>query len=512
GTNNRTDYIVEDNEWIIDDESETIVDLLEYLYDETNNQNSTTSSTIPSDYSCVSIASTLYAAFANYFSLYGFLTLSDEERQSDIDSRTPASNTNNQQTTSLTQFQQTNNSLYQKFQEIYGTEGVKKLENILNAGWTITIFPMLRSADYTIDKDKKKITVSSKVALNINIGDLGQQRYKAWRLMAALDEVSDINNEIVQWQVKRNNNQTQATAVPANGQTIVDLANLIGLDASAWQSWLFHAPNSTVKIINSNGTISEINFSQLTLEHKLSSENTFKVPNVILVLYAGHAGGLGKVMMQWTSEITYIKEAGFCVKEIKTNGDPADKLAFAVKRDVRSYSISKELQGIYIGWCHGSPAEANNDTTKCTMTMIPDKSQVTYSELGTLLTYKLGFVVIKACYSEVGKSFLLSSSLGARSWFTNADRVLDPAFPFGAPYVWIGDTLNALKEYRREPEKKPPMLTLQLTQSAPSIIVSALPPGALGTDSQSMIKFMPGTHFKSKIIKKLRLPINPETE
>ncbi|MDR2705232.1 MAG: hypothetical protein LBC02_05585, partial [Planctomycetaceae bacterium] len=39
GTNNRTDYIVEDNEWIIDDESETIVDLLEYLYDETNNQN-----------------------------------------------------------------------------------------------------------------------------------------------------------------------------------------------------------------------------------------------------------------------------------------------------------------------------------------------------------------------------------------------------------------------------------------------------------------------------------------
>jgi hypothetical protein len=503
GTSQRTDYEVENNEWAVDDENETEIELLEYQYKEESNLNNSTNNTIPSEYSSVSVASTLYTTFANYFAIFGFLTLTEEEKQIAIDS-VNTSGGNNQQTTSLVRFQQTNDKLYQKFLEIYGTEGVKKLENILNAGWKIMVTVKLPGVDYVIDRDKKVITVSRNLALDIKIDDLGQQRYKAWRLMVALEEVNNISDEVIQWRVTRNSNQTQAVAVPANGQTITDLANLIGLDANAWQSWLYHDPNSFIKIINNDGTISEINFTQLTLEHKLSSNNTFKVPNVILVLYGGHAGTFGKIAMQWTKEISYLKEAGFYVQEIKQSENTGNSsnasdvgLAVTFKNEMGNKSVAKELQGIYIGWCHGS---MNGQ-----LQIIPDTSTTSYAALGMALTYKLGFVVIKACYSEVGKPFLLSSSPGAMSWFTNADRVLDPAFPFGAPYVWAEDTRYSLKDYLEDPDhKKLTIPKFQLTQSAPSIIISALPPGSLGTNSKRMIKSMPGIHLTDKIIKGLR--------
>jgi hypothetical protein len=60
GTSQRTDYEVEDGEWIVDDECETIVDLLEYLY---NNE----STTIPNNYRTIIVDSQTYDDFEDYF-------------------------------------------------------------------------------------------------------------------------------------------------------------------------------------------------------------------------------------------------------------------------------------------------------------------------------------------------------------------------------------------------------------------------------------------------------------
>jgi hypothetical protein len=60
GTSQRTDYEVEDGEWIVDDESETIVDLLEYLYNDE-------SATIPNNYRTIIVDEQTYDDWESYF-------------------------------------------------------------------------------------------------------------------------------------------------------------------------------------------------------------------------------------------------------------------------------------------------------------------------------------------------------------------------------------------------------------------------------------------------------------
>jgi hypothetical protein len=55
GTLDQTDYAIEDNEWTIDEESETVVDLLEYLYNDE-------SATIPSNYRTINVDEQAYCA------------------------------------------------------------------------------------------------------------------------------------------------------------------------------------------------------------------------------------------------------------------------------------------------------------------------------------------------------------------------------------------------------------------------------------------------------------------
>jgi hypothetical protein len=60
GTLDQTDYAIEDNEWTIDEESESVVDLLEYLYNDE-------SATIPSNYRTINVDEQAYDDFADYF-------------------------------------------------------------------------------------------------------------------------------------------------------------------------------------------------------------------------------------------------------------------------------------------------------------------------------------------------------------------------------------------------------------------------------------------------------------
>jgi hypothetical protein len=239
----------------------------------------------------------------------------------------------------------------------------------------------------------------------------------------------------------------------------------------------------------------EISFINLTATHILSSNNVFKVPNTIVVIYGGHAGEVGKALMQWNNEIEYLKLAGFYVDEVtKVAGTD---LTISLQNRMQASSNAKQLQGIYIGWCHGTQyQEKRNERDEiisispASIILIQDESCIAYSELGAI-NYKLGFVVIKACYSELGKENLLSQSTGARSWFTDKDRVLDPAFPFGYPVVLVQDKLNG-------------EAAMPKTQNAPSIIVSALPPGTLESNSKMMIELMPGLHPIKKMINNIQ--------
>jgi hypothetical protein len=60
GTSQRTDYEVENAEWMVDDESETIVDLLEYLYNDE-------SATVPNNYRTITVDEQTYNDFESYF-------------------------------------------------------------------------------------------------------------------------------------------------------------------------------------------------------------------------------------------------------------------------------------------------------------------------------------------------------------------------------------------------------------------------------------------------------------
>jgi hypothetical protein len=167
--------------------------------------------------------------------------------------------------------------------------------------------------------------------------------------MAALDEVK---NTFVSWHIARDNTQKSVNAIPSANQSITTLANMIGLDASAWRSWLYHDPNTNVKIIGNNSIEVEISLNDLTETHILSSNNIFKVPNTIVAVYAGNLGEAGQELMQWNKEIEYLKSSGFHVNEVKKVGNTS--LTSSFKTQMNTISTAKELQGIYIGWCHGS--------------------------------------------------------------------------------------------------------------------------------------------------------------
>jgi hypothetical protein len=61
GNSELIDYTVEDNEWTIDDETENVVDLLEYIYNDDD------SATIPSNYRTIIVDNQTYDDFEDYF-------------------------------------------------------------------------------------------------------------------------------------------------------------------------------------------------------------------------------------------------------------------------------------------------------------------------------------------------------------------------------------------------------------------------------------------------------------
>jgi hypothetical protein len=63
GNKELIDYTVEDNEWTIDDETENVVDLLEYLYNDDD------STTIPNNYAAITVNSQTYDDFEDYFAM-----------------------------------------------------------------------------------------------------------------------------------------------------------------------------------------------------------------------------------------------------------------------------------------------------------------------------------------------------------------------------------------------------------------------------------------------------------
>ncbi|MDR2642576.1 MAG: restriction endonuclease fold toxin 5 domain-containing protein, partial [Planctomycetaceae bacterium] len=161
GTIERTDYIVEDNEWIIDDETETIVDLLEYLYNDE-------SATIPSIYRTINVDNQTYDDFEDYFaslannssnSLTSAINYSGNVAAFAGTSSNNQSNNSNEPPNSNKLSAKPDNPLGQRYAELWdqlwdnmSDDEKQRMKELIGWGWKFEFYNMYNSYDISLNR------------------------------------------------------------------------------------------------------------------------------------------------------------------------------------------------------------------------------------------------------------------------------------------------------------------------------------------------------------------------
>jgi hypothetical protein len=184
------------------------------------------------------------------------------------------------------------------------------------------------------------------------------------------------------WTVTRNGG-TKASAVPELGDTITDLADLIGLRASEYQRWLTAVP----------GTILPAGANQV-----LAGCESFEVPNTVVAYWAGWGRGVGRTYVEWNPSVKYLRARGFYVDERYHR--KGAKLA--LQKIIISESIAKNLHGLYF-WGYGyAPYPSTGLVSQS------DDALLMYASPG--LYYHMGLGLVFACDSNSGRNALMSGS------------------------------------------------------------------------------------------------------
>jgi hypothetical protein len=159
-----------------------------------------------------------------------------------------------------------------------------------------------------------------------------------------------------------------AVAEAGPGATLAGLAATVGLDLSHCERWITAQP-----------------LSGLDPAKAIAVRRVVRIPNTVVVVWAGELGGWGKRAVSFQSDLNYLRRRGFKVELLEAAATPAAEL---VQR-LRQASVAGELHGFFI-WSHGQPDSLRAGAG------VP--WNVSYAELLAALRYRLGLVILNACH------------------------------------------------------------------------------------------------------------------
>lgn len=189
------------------------------------------------------------------------------------------------------------------------------------------------------------------------------------------------------WKIDRNGG-AKAPALAEAGDTVADLANIIGLSAAEYQRWL--TPGSGTAMPNS-------------ASQTLGGCEKFEIPNTVVSYWAGNLGWFGRAWVRWNSSVKYLRARGFNVDEQRHQRGNT----WALQTIFISKSTAKELHGLYF-WGHGSapyPAQY----------LVSDSGDAVLAFSSPGLYYHMGLGLVFACDSNSGQSALMSGN-GSQIW------------------------------------------------------------------------------------------------
>jgi hypothetical protein len=219
------------------------------------------------------------------------------------------------------------------------------------------------------------------------------------------DPVQIIDLHGLRWYVFRNRGP-KAEAIAEAGDTVADLANLIGLDAAEYERWLTASSGSPMPNSSSQA---------------MTGCEKFEVPNTVVAYWGGAVGGVGRWYVRWNSSVKYLRERGFKVDE--RHHQKGDKMRLT--KILALESIGKELHGLYF-WGHGyAPYPSSGLLSHGSWDPL-----LYYSSTG--LYYHMALGLVFACDSNSGKTALMSTS-GAAIWH-GYTGTLNPFWPPFQPF------------------------------------------------------------------------------
>ncbi len=214
----------------------------------------------------------------------------------------------------------------------------------------------------------------------------GMSLYRGYLVPGGVDPLG------LDWTIKRKGGE-KAMAIKGDvDDTIESLAAIIGLDVANKDAWL------TVPV---------------------GDDDCYEVPNVVFSIWAGDGKWIGKTTVAWSDDVKYLQERGFRVKEhdysvnwriVQTGERKLGNLKIPVfgREPVAhpdfldalgSHTKNKSLHGLFF-WGHGLPHLLASKAKGS-----PRKGQEAnfiygYDEMSKALDYKLGFVLLNACFTD----------------------------------------------------------------------------------------------------------------
>jgi hypothetical protein len=189
------------------------------------------------------------------------------------------------------------------------------------------------------------------------------------------------------WNVNRHPGLPHATAESEHHATVDDLITGTGLCRQGWASWLLPSEDrdcATVRLADGR----EKRHSEFSPSDPLARGQRFRIPNVVLMVWAGALGGFGRWNVAWKRDRQYLQSRGFFVEEIRIGRGESNK------QDL----LDKFKDGTRQGALHGVFMVGHGQTWNFGPSRHPD-ANVDYFDLVSRMKYKLALVLINACHS-----------------------------------------------------------------------------------------------------------------
>jgi hypothetical protein len=196
---------------------------------------------------------------------------------------------------------------------------------------------------------------------------------------------------------------------------------LYGLQQNEFKKWLTLTTDSVTLM---NGTvILAADFDDLQGSDILTGGQQFQIPNTIYMAWFGEMGGLGKEYMQWSTNKNDLESLGFNVNTFDNDsfaGFSANSVKNVYKNMIETLSINKQLHGLYMMGHGGENSVGSEGTNVYTVgpqwsifyTKDDNNVNTEDNNIASLISYKIGALIIHACHSNNDNAKSLKSNNG----------------------------------------------------------------------------------------------------